>query len=112
MGCQCLWLAESLSRIMDLKPGMRVLDLGCGKVPVQMEDGWGPDIYYVHSLDWLRWYFEKMKLFDVESADDLGGDGVRVTKQWASIMEKHDGLPKRNDAVEQNGCEAQRRAGG
>lgn len=26
MGCQCLWLVESLSRIMMLKPGMRVLE--------------------------------------------------------------------------------------
>jgi len=31
MGGQCLWLVESLSRIMELKPGMRVLDMGCGK---------------------------------------------------------------------------------
>lgn len=30
MGCPCLWLCESLSRLMDLKPGMKVLDLGCG----------------------------------------------------------------------------------
>ncbi|MDR1688564.1 MAG: class I SAM-dependent methyltransferase, partial [Clostridiales bacterium] len=30
MGCQCLWLVESLSRIMELKPGMRILDMGCG----------------------------------------------------------------------------------
>lgn len=196
MGCQCLWLVESLSRIMDLKPGMRVLDLGCGKaltsvflakefgvtvfatdlwisasdnwkriceadeqqlvypihadvhslpyadgffdaivcvnsfqfygtadtfladylahllrpggqfglviwgpdkefdgkVPAQMEDGWWPDFYYFHSLDWLRWHFEKTKLFAVEHADDLDGDGVRVTKQWASVMDKHDEL--------------------
>ena len=31
MGCQCLWLAESLSRVMTLESGMRVLDLGCGR---------------------------------------------------------------------------------
>jgi ubiquinone/menaquinone biosynthesis C-methylase UbiE len=31
MGCQCLWLIESLSHMMELKPGMRVLDMGCGK---------------------------------------------------------------------------------
>ncbi len=31
MGSQCLWLVESLTRIMTLKPGMRVLDMGCGK---------------------------------------------------------------------------------
>jgi ubiquinone/menaquinone biosynthesis C-methylase UbiE len=31
MGGQCLWLIESLSHIMELRPGMRVLDMGCGK---------------------------------------------------------------------------------
>ncbi len=31
MGPHPLWLAESLCAHMDLKPGMRVLDLGCGK---------------------------------------------------------------------------------
>ena len=31
MGSPCLWLIESLTRKMDLKPGMRILDLGCGK---------------------------------------------------------------------------------
>jgi len=30
MGSQCLWLMEGLTREMQLKPGMRVLDLGCG----------------------------------------------------------------------------------
>jgi SAM-dependent methyltransferase len=31
MGPNVLWLAEYLSEAMDLRPGMRVLDLGCGK---------------------------------------------------------------------------------
>ena len=31
MGSQCLWLTEGLARDMQLKPGMRVLDLGCGR---------------------------------------------------------------------------------
>jgi len=31
MGPNALWLTEWLSAKMDLKPGMRVLDLGCGK---------------------------------------------------------------------------------
>ena len=31
MGPNALWLAESLSQVMDLRPGMRVLDMGCGK---------------------------------------------------------------------------------
>jgi cyclopropane fatty-acyl-phospholipid synthase-like methyltransferase len=30
MGPNVLWLAESLSEVMELRPGMRVLDLGCG----------------------------------------------------------------------------------
>lgn len=31
MGPNAMWLTESLSEIMDLKPGMRVLDMGCGR---------------------------------------------------------------------------------
>lgn len=31
MGPNVLWLAEALSQMMDLRPGMRVLDMGCGK---------------------------------------------------------------------------------
>ena len=30
MGPNVLWLTESLSQVIDLKPGMRVLDMGCG----------------------------------------------------------------------------------
>jgi cyclopropane fatty-acyl-phospholipid synthase-like methyltransferase len=30
MGPNVLWLAESLCEVMELRPGMRVLDLGCG----------------------------------------------------------------------------------
>lgn len=30
-GANPLWLAEWLSGAMDLRPGMRVLDLGCGR---------------------------------------------------------------------------------
>ena len=196
MGCQCLWLMESLSRVMHFKPGMRVLDMGCGnaltsiflakefgvsvyatdlwvsasdnwkriceagvshlvtpihaeahdlpyakeffdaivcinsfqfygtadtylsdhiahllkadgqfglalwgpdkefneRVPASMEDGWWPDFYYFHSLDWWKWHFEKTKLFSIETADDMDGDGVRITHQWAKIMEKYDEL--------------------
>ena len=31
MGPNVLWLAESLSEVLELRPGMRVLDMGCGK---------------------------------------------------------------------------------
>lgn len=31
MGPNVLWLAESLTQVLDLRPGLRVLDLGCGR---------------------------------------------------------------------------------
>lgn len=31
MGPNVLWLAESLSQVLEFRPGMRVLDLGCGR---------------------------------------------------------------------------------
>src|SRR5437763_11252 len=31
MGPHVLWLAEWVGQAMDLQPGMRVLDLGCGR---------------------------------------------------------------------------------
>ena len=31
MGPNVLWLTEALTSVMDLRPGMRVLDLGCGR---------------------------------------------------------------------------------
>ena len=31
MGPNVLWLTESLTQVMALKPGMRVLDIGCGR---------------------------------------------------------------------------------
>lgn len=31
LGSHCLWLLESLLQVMEIKPGMRILDMGCGK---------------------------------------------------------------------------------
>jgi cyclopropane fatty-acyl-phospholipid synthase-like methyltransferase len=31
MGPNAMWLTESLSQVMKLEPGMRVLDMGCGR---------------------------------------------------------------------------------
>jgi hypothetical protein len=67
-----------------------------GKVPDDMETSWWPDFYYFHSLNWWRWHFEKTKLFAIEAGDDLDGDGVRVTKQWAKIMDKYDEMHNNN----------------
>lgn len=61
MGCPTLWLLERLCEEMDLQPGMRVLDLGCGKA-----DGsiflakeydlqvWAADLWIAPTENWER----------------------------------------------------------
>ncbi len=61
MGPNVLWLTESLSQVMDLKPGMRVLDLGCGmaissiflakEFDLQV---WATDLWVPASDNWER----------------------------------------------------------
>ncbi len=70
MGCPTLWLLERLCEKMDLKPNMRVLDLGCGKAAgsiflakefdVQV---WAVDIGVSQSENW-----ERARNMGVESA--------------------------------------------
>jgi cyclopropane fatty-acyl-phospholipid synthase-like methyltransferase len=52
-GANALWLTEWLTDVIDLRPGMRVLDLGCGKaassVFLQREFGvevWAADLWF------------------------------------------------------------------
>jgi cyclopropane fatty-acyl-phospholipid synthase-like methyltransferase len=61
MGPNVLWLAESLSQVMDLQPGMRVLDMGCGKavssIFLAKEFGvqvWANDLWIDASENWRR----------------------------------------------------------
>lgn len=61
MGPNVLWLAESLSHVLDLAPGARVLDLGCGRAlssiflarefDVQV---WAVDLWIDASSNWKR----------------------------------------------------------
>ena len=61
MGPNVLWLAESLSQVLDLVPGSRVLDLGCGRAlssiflarefDVQV---WAVDLWTDPSSNWQR----------------------------------------------------------
>lgn len=191
-GGHCLWLVESLSRILTLTPGMKILDLGCGNaltsiflakeygvtvfavdiiqpdenlkrirnadvdhlvIPIQadahrlpfasgffdvviainsyqffgtadnyttnhlsrllrpggqfglvlfgpdqefvrqvpdfLEPSWWPDFYFFHFLDWWKWHILKTKLFNLQKADDMDRDGVRITHLWSKIMD-HD----------------------
>lgn len=61
MGPNVLWLAESLSQAMELEPGMRVLDMGCGKavssIFLAKEFGvqvWATDLWIGASENWRR----------------------------------------------------------
>ncbi|MEO7817840.1 MAG: methyltransferase domain-containing protein [Actinomycetota bacterium] len=61
MGPNVLWLTEWLCEVMELRPGMRVLDLGCGKAlssiflarefDVQV---WATDLWVSASDNWTR----------------------------------------------------------
>ncbi len=61
MGPHPLWLTEWLCEEMDLKPGMRVLDMGCGKaitsIFLAQEYGvqvWANDLWISASDNWKR----------------------------------------------------------
>ncbi len=61
MGPNVLWLTEALTQVMKLKPGMRVLDMGCGKAvssiflakefKVQV---WATDLWIKPTENWKR----------------------------------------------------------
>jgi cyclopropane fatty-acyl-phospholipid synthase-like methyltransferase len=61
MGSHALWMAEWLCERLDLRPGMRVLDLGCGKAKSSIfmarEFGvevWATDLWIAASENWQR----------------------------------------------------------
>jgi SAM-dependent methyltransferase len=61
MGPNVLWLAEALSLVVQLQPGMRVLDMGCGKAASSIflakEFGvtvWANDLWISASDNWQR----------------------------------------------------------
>ncbi|HOQ01391.1 MAG TPA: methyltransferase domain-containing protein [Acetivibrio clariflavus] len=61
MGINALWLTEWLCEVIELKPGMRVLDLGCGRaissVFLAKEFGvqvWAYDLWINATDNWNR----------------------------------------------------------
>jgi len=61
MGSHALWMAEWLCERLELRPGMRVLDLGCGKAKSSIflarEFGvevWATDLWITASENWQR----------------------------------------------------------
>jgi hypothetical protein len=61
MGCPTFWLLESLCEVMDLQPGMRVLDLGCGKAggAIFLAKEFFDVVIAINSL----WYFASEDLY-------------------------------------------------
>ncbi|HEX5502938.1 MAG TPA: methyltransferase domain-containing protein [Thermomicrobiales bacterium] len=61
MGPNAVWLAEALAQVMDLRPGQRVLDMGCGRaissIFLAREFGvqvWATDLWVAASDNWRR----------------------------------------------------------
>jgi SAM-dependent methyltransferase len=61
MGPNAVWLAEALSQVLPLEPGMRVLDMGCGKaissIFLAQEFGcqvWATDLWIKPTENWAR----------------------------------------------------------
>ncbi len=61
MGPNAVWLAEALSQAMDFQPGMRVMDLGCGRAISSIFlarefhlQVWATDLWISASDNWQR----------------------------------------------------------
>src|SRR5688572_11453993 len=61
MGPNVIWLTESLTQVLQLQPGMRVLDMGCGKaissIFLAREFGvqvWATDLWISAGENWQR----------------------------------------------------------
>ena len=57
MGLHQLWMAEFLVQPLNLKPGMRVLDLGCGKgvTSAFLAKEFGIQVYAADFDEWEGW---------------------------------------------------------
>jgi cyclopropane fatty-acyl-phospholipid synthase-like methyltransferase len=61
MGPNVLWLTESLTQVIELKPGMRVLDMGCGRAISSIflakefeAQVWATDLWIEANENWQR----------------------------------------------------------
>ena len=76
MGPNVLWLTDALTQVLDLRPGMRVLDMGCG----------------THSAMWWRELWEQSREVRVEHAEMLD-DGWDLWWQFCEASAAWSGKP-------------------
>src|SRR5215213_7558348 len=86
-GANPLWLTEWLTEALDLRPGMRVLDLGCGRAmsSVFLHREFGVQVWAVHSASWWRRDWLRSGIVDVITTDELT-DGWRFWHEWISLV--------------------------
>jgi SAM-dependent methyltransferase len=84
-GTDDLYLAY-LARLV--KPGGTIGIAGAGlvheiegDVPEHLRDWWTPDVWCLHSADWWRRHWERMKIVDVQLADTMEG-GFALWREW------------------------------
>ncbi len=87
MGPNALWLMEWLCRDMDLKPGMRVLDLGCGTAMTSIflvkefrVQVWAADLWVNQDENW-----ERVRKAGVDGLDHGHGESRRPQAQGILI---------------------------
>jgi len=80
MGPNALWLTEALTEVMTIEPGMKVLDLGCGRA---MSSEW--DFCCFHTPGWWRTHWLKTGKVSVDHAD-LVPDGWRDWLQFNDFI--------------------------
>lgn len=112
MGPNVLWLTEFLGQAMELQPGMRVLDMGCGRalssIFLAKEFGvqvWAADLWIAadvlpqlaplwpwefcsfHGPEWWRTHWAKTGLVEILTADSMP-NGWEIWLRWEEMWEK------------------------
>ena len=89
MGCPTFWLLESLCEVMDLQPGMRVMDLGCGKAAgsIFLAKEYGLQVWAVDPAVKPTENWERIREFGLEDqVFPLNADGNRLPFAQGSSM--------------------------
>ena len=91
MGPNALWLSEFLTQTFDFKPGMRVLDLGCGKgmTSVFLAREFGVQVYAVDLWDNPDKKWENAKVFDVQKLEEVKDKFIQRFPESKNIYELH-----------------------